>query len=84
MISVGIGEIQKNISILTSITESIQIVDKRKKEVVATLYPANKPSSIDRLAGKYSNRVKPTSLSIEEIKEQAMKEAMREKYGISS
>ena len=31
MQSIGIGEIQKNTSVFTNMTEAIQIIDKRKK-----------------------------------------------------
>jgi hypothetical protein len=87
MISIGIGEIQKNISIFKNITEEIKIVDKRKKETLAIIYPVKQKvtkSVIKKLAGKYKNKIKKTNLSLEEIKELAIKEAMKEKYGLSS
>ena len=82
MISMGVGQIQKNISILTTLTEAIRIVDKRRNKTVAFLYPASTSSSILSLAGKYKNRVEGVSdLTI--AKESAMMEAMGEKYGLS-
>lgn len=84
MLSIGIGEIQKNISILTKITETIEIVDKRKKEVVAIVYPVKKDLVVKKLAGKYKNRIKKNNFSLKEIKEISFTEAMREKYGLSS
>ena len=39
MITVGIGEIQKNISILSKVTDVPGIVDKRKNQNIATVYP---------------------------------------------
>jgi len=42
MISLGIGEIQKNSSIFLNLTEVVEIVDKKKKEVLAFVYPARK------------------------------------------
>lgn len=84
MLSVGIGEIQKNTSMFTNLDETIQIVDKRKKQVVAMVYPVREQSIIKNLAGKYKNRIPKTDLSIEEIKEHAMMKAMEEKYGLSS
>lgn len=84
MLSIGIGEIQKNISILTKITEAIEIVDKRKKEVVAIVYPVKRDLVVKKLAGKYKNRIKKNNFSLKEIKEISFTEAMREKYGLSS
>lgn len=84
MLSVGIGEIQKNTSMFTNITEAIQIVDKRKKEVLAMVYPIKKHSVVDGMAGKYKDQITPATISIEKIKEQAMTQAMEEKYGLSS
>jgi len=84
MLSIGIGEIQKNIALFTKLQNTFQIVDKRKKEVLAYVYPAKKSSVIKNLAGKYKDKVKKTNLSIEEIKELSFEEAMVEKYGLSS
>ena len=84
MLSIGIGELQKNTSIFTNLHETIQIVDKRKKQVLAMVYPVREQSVINSIAGKYKNRVEKTELSIDEIKEQAMMMAMEDKYGLSS
>ena len=84
MLSIGIGEIQKNTSIFTNMTEAIQIVDKRKKQVLATVYPVQRQSVVKKLSGKYKERVQKSDISLEEIKEFSMIEAMREKYGLSS
>jgi len=79
MISVGISEIQNNSSIFLNLTDVVEIVDKKKKEVLAFVYPVRK-SKVLKLAGKYKNRVKKTNLSFDEIKEKGMMEAMKEKY----
>jgi len=84
MQTIGIGEIQKNISIFTNMTEAIQIVDKRKKQILAVVYPVKTQSVINKLSGKYKNRVKKSDKSLKEIKDISMMEAMREKYGLSS
>lgn len=82
MTSMGVGQIQKNISVLTSLTEAIRIVDKRRNKTVAIVYPASSSPSILSLAGKYKNRVQAVDdLAI--AKETAMMEAMGEKYGLS-
>jgi len=83
MQSIGIGEIQKNTSILTNLSEALEIVDKRKKRRVAVVYPAKTSAMITKLAGKYKDRV----LSIDDlrvVKEEAIKEALKEKYGLSN
>lgn len=84
MLSIGIGEIQKNISIFANLTEAIKIVDKRKKVSLAIVYPIKKQSKISNLAGKYSDRVEKTILTLEQIKKQSMTQAMEEKYGLST
>ncbi len=84
MLSVGIGDIQKNTAILSNLTDVIQVVDKRKKQVVAMVYPSHRGSIIHKLAGKYKERVPGTELTFDEIKAVAYEEAMREKYGLSS
>ncbi len=84
MLSIGIGEIQKNSSIFSNLTEVMQIIDKRKKQVLAMVYPVQTTSIVDSLAGKYKNKIKATTLSFEEIKNEAMASAMEEKYGLSS
>jgi len=84
MLSIGIGEIQKNTSVFSNLTEAIQIIDKRKKQVLAMVYPIQNQSIVDKLAGKYKDIVKPTTLSTQDIKNLAMTQAMEEKYGLSS
>ena len=84
MRSIGIGEIQRNSSIFNNINESMQIIDKRKKRVVAIVYPVQNSSVIDKLAGKYKNRVKNIENNLDTIKEKAIYKAMEEKYGLSS
>jgi len=84
MLSIGIGEIQKNTSVFSNLTEAIQIIDKRKKQVLAMVYPIQNQSIVDKLAGKYKDIVKATTLSTQDIKNLAMTQAMEEKYGLSS
>ncbi len=84
MLSIGIGEIQKNSSIFSNLTQTMQIVDKRKRRVLAMVYPIQNVSVIDKLAGKYRARVKSSKTDLETIKEYAMQTAMEEKYGLSS
>ncbi len=79
MITVGIGEIQKNISILSKVTDVLEIVDKRKNQKIAVVYPIKKHSAIESLAGKYKGKVPPIA-DLDAAKESAMMEAMRAKY----
>jgi len=84
MQSISIGEIQKNISLLTQLKDSFAIVDKRKNKTVAIVYPIkNSGSVVDSLAGKYRYRVSKVD-DLEEAKEKALVEAFGEKYGLSS
>ena len=84
MKTIGIGDIQKNTSIFNNLTEAIEIIDKRKKKVVAVVYPVKKEHIVHKLAGKYKDRVlklKSSSTDMRFIKEAAMTKAMEEKYG---
>ncbi len=84
MRTIGIGELQKNMGILTHLTEALTIVDKRKNKKVAIAYPLknDSPSKIRTLAGKYSQyaAAKPEHKHFSEIREIAMMKAMKEKY----
>jgi hypothetical protein len=82
MHSVSIGDIQKNITLITKLTEVITIVDKRKNQDVAIVYPIKKHSIIASLAGKYKDKVEKVD-NLEMAKEEAMKQAMAEKHGLS-
>jgi len=84
MNSLSIGDIQKNISLLTKQQEVFAIIDKRKNKRVAIVYPIQKNSIISTMAGKYKNRVKQKNVDLQEAKEIAMYETMREKYGLSN
>ncbi|MBN2894430.1 MAG: hypothetical protein JXK05_00865 [Campylobacterales bacterium] len=79
MMQVGIGEIQKNIAMLTSLDQALQIIDKRKKECVAVVYPTKEHSIVAKLAGKYRDQIRSDKL--EEAKAEAMNLAMEEKFG---
>ncbi len=82
MNSVSIGDIQKNISLLTQLTDTLTIIDKRKNKMVAIVYPVKKHSVIASMAGKYKDRVQKCE-DLEHAKESAMMQAMEEKYGLS-
>ena len=81
MYSISIGEIQKNITLITKLTEAITIVDRRKNKDVAIVYPVKKHSIISSLAGKYKDQVEKVD-DLKMAKEEAMKQAMSEKYDL--
>jgi len=86
MQTIGISEIQKNISLLTKLKEAITIVDKRKNREVAIIYPLSgngEGSVVESMANKYSNKSTVQKEDLEKAKEEAMMMAMREKYGLS-
>jgi hypothetical protein len=58
----------------------MQIVDKRKKEILAMVYPVKRNS----ISGKYKNKVENQKISLEKIKEQSIYMVMEEKYDLSS
>ena len=84
MNSLSIGDIQKNISLLTKQHDIFAIVDKRKNKRVAIVYPIKENLIISSLAGKYKNRVTQKDVNLQEAKEIALYEAMKEKYGLSN
>jgi len=84
MYSISIGDIQKNISLLTQLTDVFAIIDKRKNQRVAIVYPIKKHSIIASMAGKYKNRVTTPCDDLKKAKEMAMMEAMGDKYGLSN
>jgi len=51
------SEIQKNSSIFSNLTETMQIIDKRKKQVLAMAYPVQNVSVVDKLAEKDRKRI---------------------------
>lgn len=78
----GLAEIQKNIAILTTLTEPLHIMDKGRKQIIATVYPRLATHNVERLSGKYSQRI-PTALSevsFEEARAAALLAAMKEKF----
>jgi len=88
MQTIGIGELQKNMGILTHLTEALTIVDKRKNKEIAVVYPVNnnKHNMIEEMSRKFQKKSKERGIVIEDLekaKEDAMMEAMREKYGFT-
>lgn len=78
---VGLAEIQKNIALLTNLTEPLHIIDKRRKQIIATVYPRLTTHHAQRLAGKYQQRV-PASIQavpLAAAREAALQAAFKER-----
>ena len=92
MQTISIGELQKNVGILTRLDEALTIVDKRRNRNIAVVYPveeispaapAQKHSMTSMLAGKYNHLAKHNHKTFRQIREEAMYLAMKEKYGFA-
>jgi hypothetical protein len=91
MQTISIGQLQKNVGILTRLTEALTIVDKRKNKSVAVVYPVvetpdapdTKHSMTSVLAGKYNNLAKHNHKDFRQIRDEAMYAAMKEKHGFA-
>ena len=82
---IGISELQKNTSIFKNLTETIHIIDKKTKEVLALVLPKNRMEehTLTDLLGGILQREKPfETTNINEMVEDAYEQEMREKYGI--
>lgn len=80
MYDLSIGDVQKNISILSNLKEAVRVIDKRRRKVVAIVYPVKESNIVSKLAGKYRSRIKK-GVDLEKAKQEAMTIVMREKYG---
>jgi len=88
MRTIGIGELQKNMGILTHLTEALTIIDKRKNKEIAVVYPANhdRHNMVEEMSRKFQRRAKKRGIVIENLekaKEDAMMEAIKAKYGFT-
>jgi hypothetical protein len=86
MKTVGIADIQRNISLLSKAKEPFRIVNKRNNEEVARVYPTQKKkkkSVVSDLAGKYAHLIpeEKRNVPFEKVREIAMNEALKDKYG---
>ena len=82
---IGVSELQKNISIFKNLTETIQVVDKKTKEVLALVLPKSqmqKSNLTDTLGGiLQSNQSIGEYKNLDDMIEDAYDQEMREKYG---
>jgi hypothetical protein len=82
---IGISELQKNTSIFKNLTETIHIIDKKTKEVLALVLPKNRMeehSLTDSLGGILQRKQPFETTDINKMVEDAYEQEMREKYGI--
>ena len=84
MLSVSIGDIQKNTKIFSETNEIFQVVDKRKNKVLAMVYPVRKNDITSTLSGKYKNKITKTNLNLSKIKELSLMQNISEKYDLPS
>ena len=82
--TIGVSELQKNISIIRNLKETLHVVDKKTNELLATIIPNNQNkeeglSLTDRLAGSMANGIKVDDL--DEAIRQAYHDEMMKKYG---
>ena len=80
--TIGVSELQKNISIIRNLKEKLYVVDKKSNQILATILPNKKKSTLsltERLAGSMCN-----GIVIDDI-DKALKEAKEadvlKKYG---
>ena len=82
---VGISELQKKISIFRNMTETVEIVDKKTKEVLAIVLPKKdiqRNSLTDTLGGILKSNIRiENEAELEKIIADAYDQEMREKYG---
>ncbi len=82
---IGVSELQKKISIFKNLSETVYIVDKKSKEVLATVLPKKKiekESLTKSLGGIFQDhRPDKSYSSFEAMKKEAFDEEIREKYG---
>ncbi|MFK5975810.1 MAG: hypothetical protein QM493_04830 [Sulfurovum sp.] len=82
--TIGVSEIQKNISLFQNLTETIHIIDKKTKKVLAMVLPSKKIESsslTNSLGGILQRKIEPKIDNLESMIADAYEEEMRVKYG---
>ena len=80
--TIGVSELQKNISIIRNLKETLYIVDKKTNELLATVLPnrkEQKKSLTEELAGSMANGIIVDDL--DKAISEAYADEMMEKYG---
>jgi len=58
--TIGVSELQKNISIIRNLKETLYVIDKKSNELLATILPNKKKSNLsltEQLAGSMANGI---------------------------
>ena len=82
--TIGVSEIQRNISFFKNLTETVHIVDKKTKEVLAMVLPTKKIekfSLTDSLGGILQHKTEVKIDNLDTKVESAYEEEMKAKYG---
>ena len=83
----GVSELQKNISIIRNLKESLQVIDKKTNEVLAIITPVNNKNKQDditvKLAGIFSDYKLPEKYNgdLDAAIEDAYHMEMMKRYG---
>jgi len=80
--TIGVSELQKNISIIRNLKETLYVVDKKTNEILATILPhkkEKKKSLTEQLAGSMSNGI--VVEDIDKAYHEAKEKELIEKYG---
>ncbi len=84
---IGVSELQKNISIIRNLRETLYVIDKKTNEILATILPNRQrdmqKNLTDELAGSLAGRHLPEYYhdNLDAAINDAWGQAMREKYG---
>ena len=82
--TISIGELQKNISILKKIKEPLIVVDKRSNEEIVRIEPLRKKQDDMELFNELISDLKPESkIATREDFEKVYTEHLKEKYGFN-
>jgi len=80
--TIGVSELQKNISIIRNLKETLYVIDKKTNEVLATILPnkkEKKTSLTEELAGSMANGIVADDLDKAIL--EAYADAMMQKHG---
>jgi hypothetical protein len=82
--TIGVSELQKNISMIRNLKETLYVVDKKTNELLATILPNHDKHSleddwVERLGGSMANDVVIDDL--DQAIKKAYHEEMMKKYG---
>ena len=84
--TIGVSELQKNISIIRNLKETLHVIDKKTNELLATIIPNNSKNKhdveddwVERLGGSMANGIIVDDL--DEAIRQAYHDEMMKKYG---